>query len=175
MTAARPDEPSAEGVTEETFGWSLGVLLRAHQSSLLTVLGDFPHGPRGYHTLAAVVRGGQPSQLALAAHLGIDRTVMTYLLDDLVDAGLVERRLNPGDRRQRKIVATADGLSTFRTLEQRVREAEDSVLRALDPAERETFRSLIRRVACDVRDVAPAKDPCDVAAEVLSDGTAHTG
>ncbi|MFK0044612.1 MarR family transcriptional regulator [Streptomyces sp. NPDC090741] len=49
----------------------------------------------------------------MATYLGIDRTVMTYLIDDLVTAGLVERRLNPADRRQRKIV-TAPGVDALR-------------------------------------------------------------
>jgi MarR family transcriptional regulator, transcriptional regulator for hemolysin len=49
------------------------------------------------------------SQAALAARLGIDRTVMTYLLDDLVTAGLVERRQDPGDRRTRSVAATEHG------------------------------------------------------------------
>jgi MarR family transcriptional regulator, transcriptional regulator for hemolysin len=153
-----PDEPAAEG----DFGWSLGVLLRAYQTSVLTVIGDFPHGPRGYQTLATVTNGEQPNQLALATHLGIDRTVMTYLIDDLVKAGLVERRLNPADRRQRKIVATEDGVRTLKDLERRVREAEDLVLGGLDPAERDVFRGLLRRVARGARDIEPVANPCDV-------------
>jgi MarR family transcriptional regulator for hemolysin len=142
-------------------------LLRAFHGSLVTVLGDFPHGPRGYQTLSTVVHGDQPSQLALAAHLGIDRTVMTYLIDDLVQAGLVERRLNPADRRQRKVVATAKGAGTLRDLERRVRDVEDKVLDVLDPGERETFRKLLRQVACGVRDVEPGTDPCQVVDEML--------
>ncbi|MEU6712102.1 MarR family winged helix-turn-helix transcriptional regulator [Nonomuraea sp. NPDC046802] len=157
---------------EGDFGWSLGVLLRAFHGSLVTVLGDFPHGVRGYQTLSTVVHGDQPSQLALAAHLGIDRTVMTYLIDDLVQAGLVERRLNPADRRQRKIVATDEGAAALRKLEQRVREAEDRVLgAALDAGEREAFRTLLRRVACGVRDVESDTDPCTVVDEMLGTPT----
>lgn len=114
--------------------------------------------------------GEHPTQLALAAHLGIDRTVLTYLLDDLVAAGLVERRLNPADRRQRRIVATAEGERAFHELERRVRDAEDGLLGALDAAERDTFRKLLWRVACDVHDIDPVSDPCDVAEELLSDG-----
>ncbi|MEH1123034.1 MarR family winged helix-turn-helix transcriptional regulator [Micromonospora sp. CPCC 206061] len=151
---------------DEGIGWALGVLLRAYQSSVVTVLGDLPHGPRGYHTLAAVVEGDRPSQLALAAHLGIDRTVMTYLIDDLVDAGLVERQLNPADRRQRRIVATDLGQRTLTDLERRVRAAEDRVLSALAPGEREAFRDLLHRVACEARHIDPATDPCDVADEM---------
>jgi MarR family transcriptional regulator for hemolysin len=155
-------------VMDEGMGWALGVLLRAYHGSVMTVLGDLPHGPRGYHTLAAVVRGEQPSQLALAAHLGIDRTVMTYLIDDLVTAGLVERQLNPADRRQRRIVATDLGLRTLADLERRVRAAEDHVLSGLAPGEREAFRELLHRVACEARHIDPATDPCDVASELLA-------
>jgi len=162
MTSARP-------AYDGDFGWHLGVLLSAYQTSVVTVLGDFPHGPRGYQTLAAVVRGDQPSQLALATHLGIDRTVMTYLIDDLVAAGLVERRLNPSDRRQRKIVATAAGAGTYTDLERRVRAAEDKLLGALEPAERQVFRQVLRRVACDLRDIEPRPDPCEAVGPLASD------
>ncbi|NUT33244.1 MAG: winged helix-turn-helix transcriptional regulator [Hamadaea sp.] len=155
-----------EGLRHEDFGWSLGVLLRAYHSAVLAALGDLPHGPRGYQTLTTVVRGDHPSQLALAAYLGIDRTVMTYLLDDLVAAGLVERRLNPADRRQRKVVATARGRAVLDDLHQRVRAAEDGVLSALDAGERDLFRVMLRRVACSLRDVEPVEDPCDVAADL---------
>ncbi|BCB77448.1 hypothetical protein GCM10022251_71150 [Phytohabitans flavus] len=162
MTTERP-------AYDGDFGWHLGVLLSGYHNSVVTVLGDFPHGPRGYQTLAAVVRGDQPSQLALATHLGIDRTVMTYLIDDLVKAGLVERQLNPADRRQRKIVATAEGLGVHTDLERRVREAEDALLGALEPVERRALRHLLRRVACDLRDIEPAADPCEAVDAVLGE------
>jgi MarR family transcriptional regulator for hemolysin len=158
-----PAMTSARQAYHGDFGWHLGVLGGEYQRSVVTVLGDFPHGPRGYQTLAAVVRDEKPSQLALATHLGIDRTVMTYLIDDLVAAGLVERRLNPADRRQRKIVATDRGVAAYTDLERRVRAAEDAMLGALDDAERQALRLLLRRVACDLRDIEPAIDPCEAA------------
>jgi DNA-binding MarR family transcriptional regulator len=145
------------------FGWHLGVLGAAYQRSVVTVLGDFPHGPRGYQALAAVLHDEAPSQLALATHLGIDRTVMTYLIDDLVQDGLVERQLNPADRRQRRIVATARGSATYAEFEQRVRAAEDALLGSLGAVERQALRHLLHRVACDLRDIEPAIDPCEVA------------
>ena len=156
MTAARP-------AYHGDLGWHLGVLGGAYQASVMAVLGDFPRGPRGYQTLAAVVHDERSSQLALATHLGIDRTVMTYLIDDLVAAGLVERQLNPDDRRQRRIVATERGVAAYTDLERRVRAAEDALLGALDDGERQALRHLLRRVACDLRDIEPAIDPCVVA------------
>jgi MarR family transcriptional regulator for hemolysin len=144
----------------EDFGWTLGVLVRNYQNSSNAVMGEFPHGARGYQVLVAVVGGELPNQLALAQHLGIDRTVMTYLVDDFVKAGLVERQLNPADRRARLVVATDAGHATLADLQRRVREAEDKVLAALDPAESEVFRALLRRVACHT----PADDGHDLGA-----------
>ena len=106
--ADRADSNAAERGNED-FGWVLGVLLRTYRDQITEAIGDFPLGARGYQTLREVAREQQPSQLALASHLGIDRTVMTYVIDELEEAGLVERRPNPDDRRQRRIVATRPG------------------------------------------------------------------
>jgi len=127
-------------------------------------LGNFPHGARGYQTLCEVVRGQQPSQLALANRLGIDRTVMTYLIDDLVEAGLVERRPNPVDRRQRQIVATSGGREALATLCQRVVEAETAVLGALNDDERQLFRRLLNKAACG-SDLDHSVDACEIVDE----------
>lgn len=153
------------------FGWTLGVLVRNYQNASTAAMGEFPHGPRGYQVLVAVVRGEQPNQLALAQHLGIDRTVMTYLIDDFVKAGMVERQLNPADRRARIVVATDIGRKALEKLQEGVSEAESSVLGALGAEEREVFRSLLRRVACD----APAVSghdlgACEAVEEMLGTG-----
>lgn len=145
---------------KEDFGWTLGVLVRNYQNASTAAMGEFPHGTRGYQVLVAVASGEQPNQLALAQHLGIDRTVMTYLVDDFVKAGLVERQLNPADRRARIVVATGAGLATLADLQQRVVTAEEAVLGALADEERDVFRTLLRRVACD----APAVSEHDLGA-----------
>jgi DNA-binding MarR family transcriptional regulator len=170
--ATKPHATSTGVGNHEGFGWGLGVLLRAYHASVGPLLSDFPHGARGYQTLATVAHGEQPNQLALATYLGIDRTVMTYLIDDLVTAGLVERRLNPADRRQRKVVATRHGIEVLADLERRVRHAEDHLLDGLRAAERQTFRDLLRKVACHVRDIDVTADPCDVASDVFA-GVTH--
>jgi MarR family transcriptional regulator for hemolysin len=81
----------------------------------------------------------------------------------------VERQQNPSDRRHRRIVATEAGLRAFKELERRVRDAEDALLRALAPDERESFRTLLRRVACDVRDIDAGTDLCESMEHLLKD------
>ena len=150
-------------------GWPLGVLLRAYHVAATDAIGDFPHGPRGYQVLATVVGDDQPSQLALAEYLSIDRTVMVYLIDDLVAAGMVERQPNPQDRRQKRVVATAKGKRTLADLDRRVAEAEHRVLAALDADERDTFRTLLRRLADDLHAGVSDISACEVAEQVLAD------
>lgn len=141
-------QPVTHGDSTEEFGWALGMLLRSYRELVTTALDGFPHGARGYETLAEVVRADQPSQLALANRLGIDRTVMTYLIDDLAAAGLVERQPNLDDRRQRRIVATPRGRRAITTLCEQMTDAERAVLAALDDAERTSFRRLLDKAAC---------------------------
>ncbi|WP_269938628.1 MarR family winged helix-turn-helix transcriptional regulator [Arthrobacter sp. HY1533] len=155
----------------EDFGWTLGVLVRNYQNASTAAMGEFPHGARGYQVLVAVASGEQPNQLALAQHLGIDRTVMTYLVDDFVKANLVERQLNPADRRARMVVATETGLAMLAELQRSVATAEEAVLGALEAEERAVFRSLLRRIACETPDVTDHDlGACAAVEEMLGTG-----
>lgn len=140
-------EAVADVETETDLGWALGALLRSYRDMVAPALGDLPHGPRGYEVLREVVRDRRPNQLALANRLGIDRTVMTYLLDDLVEAGLVQREPNPDDRRQRLVVATPRGRKAVEKLCVRITEAEASLLGGLDAEQQQLLRQLLHRAA----------------------------
>jgi DNA-binding MarR family transcriptional regulator len=133
---------------EADLGWALGAVMRTYRRLAEHLLAELPGGPRGYQVLSAVARGEQANQLALAQCLGVDRTVMTYLLDDLENAGLVERRPDPADRRARRIALTEQGRARLCAFERALRDAEElHLLGPLDPAERDTFRELLHRLA----------------------------
>jgi DNA-binding MarR family transcriptional regulator len=144
-----PGRRSPDGCTlSNDLGWALGVLSRCYVKAVTATLADVPGGPRGYQVLAAAARDEHGSQLALAQHLGVDRTVMTYLLDSLAQVGLIERRPDPADRRARRIVATARGRALLDELGERLRAAEDQVLAGLDSeADRLAFRAQLQRLA----------------------------
>ncbi|MFD0599505.1 MarR family winged helix-turn-helix transcriptional regulator [Catellatospora coxensis] len=96
MSAATDALPApADRQRGVNFGWSLGMVLRRWQEFVEEVLQDLPHGSRGYHILAVVVHEDVPTQGALATRLVIDRSVLTYVIDDLEAAGLIERQLDP--------------------------------------------------------------------------------
>src|SRR5690606_28649900 len=82
-------------------------------------------------------------------------------------AGLVERQQNPADRRARRVVATPAGRRRLGAWAGAVHDAEEEMLGMLAPDERALFRTLMRRVACGVRDVDAGTDPCTVAEHTL--------
>ena len=170
--AAPGPVPDAEACTlSNDLGWALGVVFRGYVKATHEALADLPGGPRGYQVLAAAAGDEHGSQLALAQHLGVDRTVMTYLLDDLEAAGLIERRPDPADRRARRIVATPDGSICLTRLDERLRAAEEQLLSGLDAGQdRQVFRTLLRRLALHASAGEPVRTPCDAAADVARMG-----
>ena len=108
---------------------------------------DVPGGPRGYQVLATAARSEPGSQQELAHHLGVDRTVMTYLLDDLERARLIERHADPADRRARRIAPTERGRALLSDLDQRLGAAEEHVLAGLTAPDRQAFRALLCQAA----------------------------
>ena len=157
---------AACAAASEDLGWSLGVVYRSLLKSANAAASDVPGGQRGHHVLAAVADGAPGTQSALAAQLGVDRTVMTYLLDDLEQACLIERQPDPADRRARRVVITEAGLALHHTLQKRMFQVAEHVLAGLDPAERPGFCSAVHRAATQLAAVEPPPGACVVAAEI---------
>src|SRR6202035_5417513 len=151
----------------DDLGWGLGTVFRAYVAAAHAAVADLPGGPRGYQVLSAAAQGVVGSQLSLAQHLGVDRTVMTYLLDDLESAGLIERRPDPADRRARRIAATPCGRTCLTHLDERLRAAEEQLLSGLDTGQdRQVFRALLRRLALHASAGEPAGTACGAPADV---------
>ncbi|WP_433022435.1 MarR family winged helix-turn-helix transcriptional regulator [Kribbella sp. CA-294648] len=170
MTSSSPEAGAraARGTSVEAdLGWALGVVFRRYAKTAAEALADVPGGPRGYQVLATSVSEGPKRQLDLAAQLDVDRTVMTYLLDDLEKAGLVQRQADPSDRRARLIVPTEQGRETLCDLERRLSASEDAVMGSLDDGERMIFRMLLQRIAVQADQIDPLHNACDLADEAL--------
>jgi DNA-binding MarR family transcriptional regulator len=156
-------------------GWTLAMVLRAWQERAEAVLDDLPHGGRGFLVLSTVAHERPPTQAALASRLAMDRTVLTYLLDELEAAGLVARLPVPNDRRARRIAATSDGRKVLANAERRVAEAEAVVLGGLAPEERALFGSLAHLAAMAILHSAPGTDPCVAVREVMNRDPVNVG
>lgn len=89
---------------------------------------------------------GPISQHELGQQLGIDRTTMVELIDDLEAKGVVVRQRNPADRRAYSIQLTPRG----RTVQKRAATAFDAAaaefFAPLEPAERRILGDMMRRL-----------------------------
>ena len=99
----------------------LRAAMTAYHASLASALDGFEPMVRGYMILALVANNHEPSQLDIARKLGVAKTVITYMLDDLEKRGLVKRLPDPADRRRWKIELTPEGETQFRAMEKSAR------------------------------------------------------
>ncbi|WP_181149761.1 MarR family winged helix-turn-helix transcriptional regulator [Arthrobacter sp. MYb227] len=157
---ATQDKP-LPGFIPGDLAWHLGMILRGHQTLFAQAVEEIPCSVRGYQMLSTVVHHDPANQQALGAHLGIDRTVLTYLIDDLVTAELVDRIPAPTDRRARKIIATPKGLELLQRLETRVAQAEQTLLTGLDSAETSALAGLLGKLSMSVHSSQPGANPCE--------------
>lgn len=153
-TPEGPGDVAGTGLEAE-LGWSLHWVSTAYQRAADLVLADLPGGPRGYQLLVAVEDRHPSSQLALARWLIIDKTAMTYLVDELEGAGLVVRRPDPADRRVRQVAATPAGRAELDRRRRALRVAEEQVLGALPRPDALRLRELLVAVARSVGPPGP--------------------
>jgi DNA-binding MarR family transcriptional regulator len=84
------------------------------------------------------------SQQQAASRLGIDRTTMVELVDQLEGRGLVARGSDPADRRRNLVHLTGEGRRVLSDGARATRNAESTFLAALDPAAAEQFRKSLK-------------------------------
>ncbi|MEW2162598.1 MarR family winged helix-turn-helix transcriptional regulator [Streptomyces sp. NPDC007084] len=143
----RRDE-SADLALDTDLGWAIRLVSSAFRRVATASVTDLPGGARGYLVLVALAGGGEPpSQLALAREVSLDRTVMTYLLDDLESHKLVTRTPDPRDRRARQVVLTDTGRARLTEVRRSLAAAEARLLADLDEQDAEHLRTLLARVA----------------------------
>ncbi|MEU9508506.1 MarR family winged helix-turn-helix transcriptional regulator [Micromonospora sp. NPDC048170] len=120
----------------------LASALRHHQDVEIAELGLTPATARALHELDP----DRPLPARdLAEGLGCDRSNVTALVDRLERSGLVERRTDPTDRRQKTLVVTGRG----RQVRARVRQvmSDSRLLAGLTVEELSTLRELVWKVS----------------------------
>ncbi|MGW4064601.1 MarR family winged helix-turn-helix transcriptional regulator [Amycolatopsis sp. NPDC004747] len=104
--------------------------ITGRQLALLTLFGDGP----------------AQSQQDGAARLGVDRTTMVALVDELEGKGLVRREVAPGDRRKRLVLLTPEGERVREAGTEVTRQAEALLLEPLSAEDAERLRAALHRV-----------------------------
>lgn len=142
--------PELDSVASELWQ-SVGFLLNksAHQIERRFADALRPHkiAPREYGVLASIARQGPQSQQQIGERLGIDRTTMVNIIDDLEDADLVTRIRDRVDRRRYAITLSTKGERLIHeTLFDIDVETHDGYLTVLRQDEQEQLLDILRRL-----------------------------
>ncbi|MGY5051629.1 MarR family winged helix-turn-helix transcriptional regulator [Streptomyces sp. 900105755] len=159
----KPRDESESLALDTDLGWAIRMVSAAFRRVATASVADLPGGARGYLVLVALAGDREPpSQLALAKEVSLDRTVMTYLLDDLEAHNLVTRTPDPRDRRARQVLITDTGRARLAQVRESLGAAEALLLADLDPTDTEQLRTLLARVAQTAQRevVAPDETEC---------------
>ena len=124
----------------------------ARSSGLLNA-GFEAHGDglRGYHyrLLAALDEWGPASQADLGRSTGIDRSDVTAALVELESRNLIQRTIDPENKRRNVVTLTPEGVKRLHDLDIVVGTVQDELLAPLNATQRRQFISLISRLLDD--------------------------
>lgn len=96
--------------------------------------------------LTLVVESHPMTQRQLGSTIGVDRTTMVALLDDLEAKGLIERRRHSSDRRAFLIHPTAPGIEAQAAAIKVLDERAQVFLQPLSESQRSQLADLLRRL-----------------------------
>jgi DNA-binding MarR family transcriptional regulator len=135
MAAERPDLAAMlYPLVRELIALELPVLA-AHEVSMW-----------GYSVLTALDDTPVRTQAALAEAIGADKSRIIGTLDELQQAGLIERTPDPADRRVRLLSITPQGRRVRRTVRKEIQSREEQVLSTLAPADRKAFLRILQEL-----------------------------
>jgi DNA-binding MarR family transcriptional regulator len=141
----RVDPPVADA-PPRSVGFLLSQLGFFTSKGFMEALEPLGIGPREFLLMRFVAASDGQSQQALAERLAVPPSRMVALVDHLEDAGLVERRPDPEDRRVRGLYLTRKGRGVLKRASEVAIEHETRLCAGINREEREQLIDLLQKL-----------------------------
>ena len=143
---SRSEEPAEAETLDTLVGYNLKRAYMIFQDDFRKTLGDSGLTPRAFAVLTLIAEIPDVTQSAISRHLGIERSGLVAIVDDLEARGLVRRVAVPGDRRVQALALTGKGRRVHQASTGAVNEHEARLLSVLSAKERQTLLDLLHRL-----------------------------
>ena len=138
--------PDAVSDLEKLVGYSMKRAYVAIQKDFRAALGEGGLSPRTFSALSLVVAHPNISQSTLARLLGIERSGLVAIIDELERRAFLCRTHVPGDRRLQALVATDAGHDAYQETLTTVQAHEERLLSGLSAREKDTLMALLMKI-----------------------------
>ena len=146
-TLVQDDVASDDGTLRQTFGYHIGEVARLWRGQIDRHVRPLGLSFMQWLTLLQLSRADKHFvQKDLAQAVGIEGPTMVGVLDRLVEAGLVERRVAAHDRRANTVHLTGSGRAMLRAADKEISKLRDGLLDGLSEAELRTTIAVLAQV-----------------------------
>jgi DNA-binding MarR family transcriptional regulator len=157
-----PEQARAPRLPQELLESTVFLLKRLGYAAKERAVSDYllaDCNPYHHAVLAVLAEGAAETQAAIADALGFDRSQLVGMLDELEEAGLIERRRDTQDRRRHVVTMTPEGRRVLGRQRAIVRRVENEFLAPLDASSRKTLHRLLSKLAAhhDARFASPGR------------------
>lgn len=112
----------------------------------MTLSGSDRITPKQFTALVLVMANRDISQADLGRIMSMDRATTTTLIDKLEANGLIARHPSAVDRRRHALRLSDAGMQSLQAMKARVNEHDKKLTSALTSQERDTLKSLLRKI-----------------------------
>lgn len=141
------DEIREPGQMKDNLGYAIRrAQLRAYES-FFNALQDLETTPARFTLMLLIRENPGIRSVDLARKLGVARSGMVRLIDDLESRGLIQREILASDRRNQALVLTTAGRRNLKQLERAVERHEVELAGKLTAKERTQLIELLWRIA----------------------------
>lgn len=134
------------GDLDDLIGYNLKRAYVVVSTDFRRALGEDGFAPRVFAALSLIVRFPGITQSELARRMGIERSGLVAIIDELERGGHARRRAVPSDRRVQALAPTKAGQEAYQQARAAVRAHEAALLAEFSPAEIETLATLLKKI-----------------------------